>query len=148
MELLDTLLRGIPPLLWLALVLGLALAWWWRDGREGRRSRRRVHAALRAEDEAEQLLVSLGYQIEDRQVAGCVRMEIDGVLHELSCRADLMVSRGEELLIAEVKSGALVADPTRPSTRRQLLEYQLAFEVDGVLMVDMERGRVHRIHFP
>ena len=33
-------------------------------------------------------------------------------------------------------------------TRRQLLEYACAFQVDGALLVDGARARVHEIVFP
>jgi hypothetical protein len=38
--------------------------------------------------------------------------------------------------------------PTLPATRRQLLEYLLAFEVHGVLLVDLDEGRVRPVEFP
>ena len=34
------------------------------------------------------------------------------------------------------------------ATRRQLLEYALAYDVDGVLLVDMTAGRLHQVEFP
>lgn len=34
------------------------------------------------------------------------------------------------------------------ATRRQLLEYLVAFEADGVLLVCPERGAIHRVEFP
>jgi hypothetical protein len=33
------------------------------------------------------------------------------------------------------------------ATRRQLLEYRLAFDVDGVLLVDVETGEVSEVEF-
>jgi hypothetical protein len=34
------------------------------------------------------------------------------------------------------------------ATRRQLLEYRVAFDVDGALLVDADRGRVSTVTFP
>ena len=41
----------------------------------------------------------------------------------------------------------LAPDPTFGPTRRQLLEYQLVFEVDGVLVVDADRRTISRVAF-
>ncbi|MCZ7678051.1 MAG: hypothetical protein M5U28_04430 [Sandaracinaceae bacterium] len=63
-------------------------------------------------------------------------------------RADLLVERGGLAWIAEVKTGAEAPSITTRATRRQLLEYAHAFDVAGVLLVDPERGRVHRVTLP
>jgi hypothetical protein len=49
--------------------------------------------------------------------------------------------------VAEVKSGKLAPRIETAATRRQLLEYRVAFDVDGVLLVDEEAGRVSEIVF-
>jgi hypothetical protein len=50
--------------------------------------------------------------------------------------------------VAEVKSGVDSTKVTSRSTRRQLLEYLLAFDVEGVLLVDMQRHAIHEVSFP
>ncbi len=50
--------------------------------------------------------------------------------------------------MAEVKTGAAAPQLSTAATRRQLLEYRVAFDVDGVLLVDAEAGRVQRVVFP
>jgi hypothetical protein len=133
----------------LTVLLLLIIAWLlWRAGAQGRALRRRVRVARRAEGEAEELLVREGFTIVERQVHATLRMEIDGRLIEVAARADVLVERDGLLLVAEVKSGCLAPDPTLPATRRQLLEYLVAFEVDGVVLVDMQARRVHEVVFP
>ena len=68
--------------------------------------------------------------------------------NDTGCRADLLVERDGRLYVADVKSGALATDPTLPATRRQLLEYLLAYEVDGALLVDMEARQIREVVFP
>ncbi len=82
-------------------------------------------------------------------------MRVDGQTVWVSCRGDLLVQARRTPLatagsqfIAEVKTGLRAPDPTNPSTRRQLLEYLTAFDVDGVLLVDMEREQIYVIAFP
>jgi hypothetical protein len=50
--------------------------------------------------------------------------------------------------VVEVKTGALAPKIETSATRRQMLEYRVAFDVDGVLLVDAESGTVHEVTFP
>ena len=75
-------------------------------------------------------------------------VEVDGESWEVLCRADLLVEDADGArFVAEVKTGRMAPEPTRPATRRQLLEYWLVFPVDGVLLVDMAAGRVRAVRF-
>lgn len=145
----------LPPEPWLllfgilALLLVLAL-WGWRRAvtRVGRANRARQRTARRAETEAEKLLAGLGFTILERQPTVRWRLEVDGEEVEVSSRADLLVESDGRLFVADVKSGDEAPRPHRPATRRQLLEYLLAFEADGALVVDMRRRRVRSVSFP
>ncbi|MCB9679874.1 MAG: hypothetical protein H6733_00255 [Alphaproteobacteria bacterium] len=137
---------------WLALAALFVLAmvtwgWWAAASRTRRGNTWRGKVARRAEAEAERLLVSRGYQVVDRQLHTTFDIAVDGQPVEVACRADLIVRRRRRHYVAEVKSGD-AGDPTRPATRRQLLEYLLAFDVDGVLLVDMPRRAVVEVAFP
>lgn len=142
-DLVSVLILGL-----LLLALALALGWWRASRRAGRASRARNQRAQRGEADAERLLEEAGYEILDRQVTALWRMEVDGEEVEISVRADLWVGLGPQRFVAEVKTGARAPDPTLPATRRQLLEYLLAFEPDGLLLVDVEAGVVHAVAFP
>jgi hypothetical protein len=72
----------------------------------------------------------------------------DGAPHAVELRADYLVARDGREYIAEVKTGEAADSLSNSATRRQLLEYQLAFAVDGILLVCPERGRIHAIEFP
>lgn len=138
-----------PTTLVLAVLLVIALWGWWRArNRLSRASRVRNRRAQKAETDAERLLESLGFTILDRQLSQYWTLEIDGGPREVLSRADLLVERGAHLYVADVKSGDLAPDPSRPATRRQLLEYLLAFDVDGALVVDMRRRQVRSVAFP
>ena len=63
-------------------------------------------------------------------------------------RADRVVEQDGRIYVADVKTGDRARDPTTPATRRQLLEYWLSHEADGVLLVDMETETVHVVAFP
>lgn len=138
----------ILVLLLAALALILALGWWASARRAGVASRRRNRRAQRGEADAEALLEAAGYTVLERQVGAWTVMVVDGEEVEVSVRADLWVGRGSRRYVAEVKTGRAAPDPTLPATRRQLLEYQLVFRPDGLLLVDVEAGEVHEVSFP
>ena len=133
------LLVAVAVLLWL----------WWRAVRRTRRENRaRQVVASAGEAAAERLLARDGYRVVDRQVSRRWTLEVDGEDWEVLCRADLLVEDADGArYVAEVKTGQLAPEPTRPATRRQLLEYWLVFPVDGVLLVDMAANRVRAVRF-
>ena len=133
--------------LFVALVLQSLLGWW----RRGRGHRRAVQRAVRAgagEVAAESLLEAHGYSVLDRQVRCLWWIQVDGEEEEVELRADLLVEREGLRFIAEVKTGERAPDPAFPPTRRQLLEYRLAFDPYGVLLVDVEAGEIFEVDFP
>lgn len=142
----------MPPdraLLALALVLaGALLATWSARRWRGLRARWRLARAARGERDAERILARAGWVIEARQVARTLAFEVDGAPAEARVRCDLLVRRGARRCVAEVKTGALAPRLDHAPTRRQLLEYRLAFDVDGVLLVDAEASRVVEVRFP
>lgn len=114
----------------------------------GRRVRRwRARRALVGERDAERLLAGLGFAIVERQPRRWWTIGVGGEPTQVELRADLLVRKWGRRYVAEVKTGELVARIEHAATRRQLLEYSVAYEVDGVLLVDMERGEVVGVDF-
>lgn len=134
------------------LVAFVALVGWWRArGWMARGNRARQRIARAGEDDAEALLAEQGFVVVDRQVTHTWQMIVDGEVRDVRCRADLVVRPRRDKrarYVAEVKTGDRATEPTCPATRRQLLEYSMAFDVDGVLLLDMARRRIHTIEFP
>jgi hypothetical protein len=143
----------VPPE-WIAItalavvVLALLLVLAWRFGRDGRASRRRQRRADRGEQRAQAVLKRAGYKIIDTQPRGTWPMVINGKRVDTDVRADYIVTRHRRTFVAEVKTGHKAPNPTYPPTRRQLLEYLIAYDADGVLLVDMEREAVIEVDFP
>ena len=138
----------IAILLLLCLVVLLCIHAWWQAGRGSRRARARAARAGSGESAAEALLIDLGFLILDRQVRCLWWIGVDGEEEEVELRADLLVERDGKRFVAEVKTGTQAPDPAFPSTRRQLLEYSLAFAPYGVLLVDMEAEEIMEVCFP
>ncbi|MGD0523548.1 MAG: hypothetical protein ABSE49_00315 [Polyangiaceae bacterium] len=128
-----------------ALVQTARLAW----AKASRAWALRDRAARGAEGEAraEKLLRAAGYSVVARQAAGSWTVHSDGAPLEVGLRADYIVARDGRRFVAEVKTGRLAPRLETAATRRQLLEYRFAFEVDGVLLVDADAARVSAIEF-
>jgi hypothetical protein len=127
-----------------AIVLGLVARGWYRRWR----LRRRWSRARKIERRASTLLAELGYQVLDSQVETTYTLLVDGEPSTVALRADYLVSRSGRQFVAEVKSGEVAPRLDTAPTRRQLLEYWAAFQVDGILLVDGEARQVHEITFP
>lgn len=112
-----------------------------------RRAVKRAARAGRGEAGAATLLEDAGYRIIARQARKKWVLLVDDEEIELELRADYLVELDGETLVAEVKTGPVAPELTTAATRRQLLEYRVAFDVDGVLLVCPERGTIHRVEF-
>lgn len=128
----------------IALVLARVLRAW----RGSWRARIRAERAGAGEDDAARLLRRAGFRIVARQARTWWTPVVDGEPHETELRADYLVEADGELLVAEVKTGEEAPRIETAATRRQLLEYHVAFAADGVLLVCPERGTIHRVEFP
>ena len=122
---------------------------WLRESK-GRRSAARARRVGRAgERDARRLLERARYRIDAEQPTARIAYLVDGEPREAPLRPDFLVSRRGLRYVADAKKGADAVRIERRATRRQLLEYALAFpEMDGVLLVDAEAGRIHEIVFP
>ncbi|NRA31962.1 MAG: hypothetical protein HRU17_01355 [Polyangiaceae bacterium] len=104
--------------------------------------------AQRGEIEAVKMLKNEGYRILATQPEQAWPVVCDGESQSVRLRVDLIVSRDNKRYAADVKTGAIAPRLQTAATRRQLLEYSLAYDVDGVLLVDMEKREVREIEFP
>ncbi len=116
----------------------------WRVARRVARSRR---LGVRGEALGRRVLERHGYRVLREQVTGSVRLRVDGEVQVFVVRADALVARGRRRYIAELKGGPAVATVGHRGTRRQLLEYAHAFDVDGVVLVDGPGGTVEHVEW-
>ena len=136
------------PLPWsiaLACVLLLLVARAWE---RSFRARRRMARAREGEASARGLLARRGFDVVAEQVAGSITLRVDGADSSHALRADYVVLRRGKRYVAEVKTGSLAPSLDHAPTRRQILEYCTAFDVDGALLVEPECDRVREIAVP
>lgn len=136
----------------LAAVSGLAAAQataaWLSRWTRRRRILSRVARAGEGEREAANYLQNAGFSVLGTQVASSYTLLVDDRPVPIDVRADLVVEKGARRFVVEVKTGAVATRLDTPATRRQLLEYQLAFDVDGVLLFDAEASALRVVTFP
>lgn len=119
-------------------------------GREYRRHvahHERSARAVAGESSAAALLAHAGYRVLGHQVAGSWTVHADGRPQTFDLRGDYLVARAGRRYVAEVKTGQQATRLSHPATRRQLLEYVAAFDVDGVLLVDADRETITHVEF-
>ncbi|MDP2312937.1 MAG: hypothetical protein Q8P41_08530 [Pseudomonadota bacterium] len=130
------------------LLVGAWLAWWVPRALRRRRLGARFARSRRLEADAARLLARAGYTVLATQVTAPCVVSRDGQPLEADVRADYLVERRGRVYVAEAKSGPRATDLRDRATRRQLLEYAVTYEVDGVLLVDTEAGEVVEVGFP
>ncbi len=133
------------------LVAGLALLGLWSMWSRLRQwwiFRVRMRRAEALERKAAWVLRRAGYRVLRSQAKHRWCVYVDGQPVNIDICADYVVSRGLKRYVAEVKTGAVAPRITHGPTRRQLIEYQLAYKVHGVLLVDMERESIERFDAP
>ena len=99
-----------------------------------------------AENAAVKFLRSHGYKILASQLREEVIIYVDGEAEKSIVRADYLVRRGWKLYVVEVKSGQQ-GNAKLPAIRRQLLEYYMVYQPDGILLLDMEHKNLQEIRF-
>jgi hypothetical protein len=120
----------------------------WRRAVRRRRILSRLERAVAGERLAAEQLHALGYEIVGSQVSAEYPVRVDREDVTVGVRADYLVQKGGQTYVVEVKTGQNAPRIGTPATRRQLLEYRVAFDVDGVLLFDAEVGRVRSVAFP
>ncbi len=126
----------------LALVQTFRLAW--AGSREARRIRRHRKQGRRGEVAAETALRRAGYEILEHQPTSAWTLRAEGRVVLIELCPDFLVQKRGQLFVADAKTGKS-ARIEHAATRRQLLEYWTAFDVDGVLLVGPQG--VERIEF-
>ncbi|MDP2304652.1 MAG: hypothetical protein Q8P18_01325 [Pseudomonadota bacterium] len=135
-------------ILFAGLLVGATLAWWLPRALRRRRLGLRFARSRRLEAEGSRMLADAGYEVLATQVTAPCVVSRNGEPIEADIRADYLVSRWGRMYVAEAKSGPRATDLRERATRRQLLEYAVTYDVDGVLLVDTEAGEVVQVAFP
>ena len=105
-----------------------------------------VHRARKAENSAVKVLQNAGYKIIDIQKRVKIKTKINGKYYSNTIIADMLVKKAGKVYLVEIKTGKQ-GKPISPLIRRQLLEYYLVYRPDGLILLDMEKRKIHHISF-
>lgn len=97
--------------------------------------------------EAENILLKHGFKILDRGRKGSLITYVNGKSNLGLVQADFVVTKKKKTYVATIKSGEFSSDEASTALRRQLIENKFVFDPDGLLVVDINEGRLKRVEF-
>jgi len=109
--------------------------------------KKRVRKSKKAEHKAKKILEQAGYTILETQKRRPIITYLDGKPFKNWLQVDCMVQKSGKTFVVEVKTGTEATKITNSATRRQLLEYYFTYRPDGILLVDMEYGKIQEVKF-
>jgi hypothetical protein len=102
---------------------------------------------IKGEHRAKEYLLKHGFAIVKEQAFSEQQMLVDGKPQTFQLRADFIVSKNGKLSVVDAKSGTEGVDPTYSSTRRQLLEYFIYYDVEDVYVYNSKENSLHLVTF-
>jgi len=127
----------------ICLVLFIKISNWLRV----KRLRKRFSKSRQAEKEAEKILKKNGYAIIDAQKSKPLLITIGDKIHRYLVRIDYLARKRGRVYVVEVKSGEKIPYITNRETRRQMLEYYLAYHPSGILLLNMKNKSISEVKF-
>ena len=112
-----------------------------------KRLRKRFSKSRQAEKEAEKILKKNGYAIIDAQKSKPLLITIGDKIHRYLVRIDYLARKKGKVYVVEVKSGEKIPYITNRETRRQMLEYYLAYQPSGILLLNMKNKNISEVKF-
>jgi len=112
-----------------------------------RKAKKRSVTSKRAEKKVERWLKRNGFQILEKQQSRPLIIQTGKTHHRYLIRTDFLVKKRGRKYIVEVKSGKKNSYITNRDTRRQLLEYFVAYQSYGIILFDMENKKFSEIKF-
>lgn len=96
--------------------------------------------------EAEKILKKLGYKIKGKNKKAPVVTSINERDISDFVQADLLAKKKRKDYVVEVKEGEF-SEASDPLLRRRLQELKSAFKTHGIIIVNLNRGEIHKILF-
>lgn len=110
-------------------------------------AKRRARIAIQGEHNALALLHQHGYAVLATQCPMTWSIQVNGMAIPIELRADAIVERDGRRYVAEIKTGNEAPHIETAQTRRQLLEYLVAYQADGALLVNMPQYSIQEVQF-
>ena len=127
----------------ICLILYIKTSNWLR----GKELKKRFSKSRQAEKEAEKILRKNGYAVIDAQKSKPLLLTIGDKIHRYLVRIDYLARKKGKIYVVEVKSGEKIPYITNRETRRQMLEYYLAYQPSGILLLNMKNKSISEVKF-
>ncbi|UAM99113.1 hypothetical protein K8354_04620 [Polaribacter litorisediminis] len=112
-----------------------------------RARKKRFERGLKLETAAEDFLRKKGFNILSSQEIYFHNYLVNGHKKQNKLIVDYITEKSGKKYIIEVKSGKKAISLDDKNSRRQLLEYDLVIENDGVILLDMENENLQFVNF-
>lgn len=119
----------------------------WKAFLAARKRKSRFARGEKMEAKAASVLKKKGFEILEYQGQYQHHYLVDGQDRKAKLEVDYVVAKKGRTYLVEVKSGQEATRIENKSTRRQILEYSIAIENDGVFLLDMESEILQKIEF-
>tara|TARA_R110001592_G_scaffold307299_1_gene580504 strand:- start:44475 stop:45083 length:609 start_codon:yes stop_codon:yes gene_type:complete len=136
--------------LWIVItasLIVLVLNYKWTQFKKTRLRKKRFARGAKMEEKAALVLKRKGFDVDASQAVFYHDYKANGIDKRAKLEVDYVVSKNGKTYLIEVKSGAVATQIENKATRRQILEYSVAIENDGVYLLDMETESLQKIEF-
>lgn len=120
---------------------------WNKERVKKKQQKKRFKRGLKLEQKAAKYLMAKGFSIIGDQLEYEHNYYVNKEEFTSKINIDYLVERQGEVFVVEVKSGKSAISIKNRGTRRQLLEYAVAIECDGLYLLDMENKDLKLIEF-
>lgn len=127
----------------ICLILFVKITNWLRT----KKLKQRFSKGRQAEKEAEKILRKKGYTIIDVQKSKPLHISIGDKIHRYLVRIDYLARKRGKVYVVEVKNGEKVPYITNRETRRQMLEYYLAYQPNAIVLLNMKNKSISEVKF-
>ncbi len=115
--------------------------------KKNRARKKRFERGLKLETEAEYFLKEKGFNIIGNQEINYHNYLVNGQNRRNKLIVDYVAEKAGKKYIVEVKSGKEAISLNNKNSRRQLIEYDLVIENDGLILLDMENKDLQFVQF-
>lgn len=115
--------------------------------KKNRARKKRFERGIKLETEAEYFLKEKGFNIIGNQEINYHNYKVNGQNRRNKLIVDYVAEKAGKKYIVEVKSGKEAISLNNKNSRRQLIEYDLVIENDGLILLDMENKDLQFVQF-
>lgn len=143
----ETNISNIAFSIIIIVLLFFVLKYKFSEYKKNRARSKRFKRGLKLETEAEYFLKGKGFSIKESQEVFYHNYLVNGEKRSSKLIVDYIAEKSGRKYIVEVKSGKDAISTNNKNSRRQLIEYDLVIENDGVILLDMENRNIQLVQF-